>query len=164
MPIRGMNPDAIREFTPQSESVKQGDGAAPSTATVFMLRTLSVIELADALDSTQEIVTQADGSRSIAVRINNRNLKLIEAALVGWRNFSDERGNPLQFESNSENPRRPRASRRSLEALPQWLVRELARDIMGDSALSEQEAKNFDASPGERSAFWSGAESRSGHC
>lgn len=165
MAIRAINPDAVRQYVsvrdPEYASWQSG---AANTATVFSLRTLSAGELFDVLDSTQEIVSNDGGRPSIDVDLNRRNWRLVEAALVGWLNFTGERGNSISFESVADGGARPRPARHCLDALPAWLIRELAREILRDNCLTEAEIKNSDASLEERSAPMSEAAVKSEAC
>lgn len=165
MAISAINPDAVRQYvSPRDpEYVKWREGS-PNAATVFLLRALSAGELFEILDSTQEIVAPDGGRPGIHVSLNRRNWRLVETALVGWHNFTDERGNPLGFEFSADGARRPGASRRSLDALPAWLVRELAREILRDSTLAESDVKNSAASSEGKSATSNEAAPRSDAC
>lgn len=145
MALRAINPDAVRQYVSRRDSARAPQ--AEGTATVFSLRTLSAGELAEVMDATQELSTRGDGSRFIRVDIHQRNLRLVQAALAGWHNFEDERGNALRFELASDS-HHPHVAERSLGALPPWLVRELAHEVMRDSMLSADDAKNSGASFG----------------
>ncbi len=147
MAVHLLNPDAVRQYrSPRDPDLKGSEEQKAEAAAVFLLRTLTASDLAAALDATQETVSRGDGTGFVKVDVNQRNLRLVEAALVGWRNVQDERGNSLSFEFACEGVRRPRIARKCLDLLPCWLVRELAREVMRDSMLSESEEKNSDAS------------------
>jgi len=165
MAIRAINPDAVRQYVsardPDYANWRPGSANA---ATVFSLRALSAGELFEILDSTQEIVATEGSRPGIHVNLNRRNWRLVETGLVGWHNFTDERGNPMSFEFAADGASRPRPSRRCLDALPAWLIRELAHEILRDNSLTEAEAKNSAASLEERSAPPSEAAPKSGPC
>jgi len=165
MAIRAINPDAVRQYvsTRDPDYANWRPGSA-NAATIFSLRALSAGELFDILDSTQEIVGTEGSRPGIHVNLNRRNWRLVETGLVGWHNFMDERGNPMSFEFAADGGSRPRASRRCLDALPAWLIRELAQEILRDSSLTEAEVKNSAASLEERSATASEAAPKSDPC
>ncbi len=165
MAINAINPDAVRQYvSPRDPEYTRWREGLPNAATVFLLRALSAGELFEILDSTQEIVAPDGGRPGIHVSLNRRNRRLVETALVGWQNLSDERGNPLSFEFSSDGAQRPGASKRSLDALPAWLVRELAREILRASTLAEDDVKNSAASSGEKSATSNEAAPKSDDC
>ena len=165
MAISAINPDAVRQYvSPRDPEHTKWREGSPNAATVFLLRALSAGGLFEILDSTQEIVAHDGGRPGIHVALNRRNWRLVETALVGWQNLTDERGNPLSFEFSCDGARRPGASRRSLDALPAWLVSELAREILRDSTLPESDLKNSAASSGEKSATSNEAAPKSDDC
>lgn len=165
MAIRAINPDAVRQYvsTRDPDHANWRSGAA-NAATIFSLRALSAGELFEILDSTQEIVGTEGSQPGIHVDLNRRNWRLVETGLVGWHNFTDERGNPMSFEFAAEGAARPRPSRRCLDALPAWLIRELAHEILRANSLTEAEAKNFGASLEESSATRREAAPKSDPC
>ncbi len=151
MAIQAINSDAVRQFvSTRDPDYGRWRAGAANSATVFSLRTLSAGELYEILDATQEIVT-GSGRPAVRVNLNRRNWRLVESALVGWHNLSDERGNPLAFEFSSASARRPHAAERCLDALASWVIRELAQEILRDSTLSEDDVKNSAASSEDRS-------------
>ncbi len=165
MAISAINPDAVRQYvSPRDPEYTKWRESLPNAATVLLLRALSAGELFEILDSTQEIVAPDGGRPKIHVSLNLRNRRLVETALVGWQNLADERGNLLSFEFSCDGARRPASSKRSLDALPAWLVRELARDILRDSTLAEDDVKNSAASSGEKSATSNEATPKSDDC
>ena len=165
MAIAAINPDAVRAYvSARDPEYQKWTASLPNSATVFSLRTLSAAELFSTLDSSQEIVTRDGNAPAIKVDVNQRNWRLVETSLVGWINFIDERGNPTNFEFAADAAARPRPSRRCLEALPAWLVRELAREILRNNSIAEIEAKNSAASPEEKPPSKSGAIPKSENC
>jgi len=165
MAIAAINPDAVRSYVSTRDPEYQNWlSGLSNSATVFSLRTLSAAELFSALDFSQEIVTRDGAAPAIKVDVNQRNWRLVEMSLVGWVNFTDERGNPITFEFAVEGTARPHPSKRCLEALPAWLVRELAREILRDNSVAEIEAKNCGASPEERLTSKSEATPKSASC
>jgi len=153
MAICAINPDAVRQYVSARDPdyAKWRAGSA-NAATIFSLRSLSAGELFEILDSTQEIVGTDGGRPGIHVNLNRRNWRLVETALVGWHNFTDERGNPVSYEFAGDSGARPRPSARCLDVLPAWLIRELAHEILRNNSLTETEVKNSAASLEERSA------------
>ncbi len=165
MAIRAINPDAVRQYVSSRDpDYANWRSGAAHAATIFSLRALSAGELFEILDSTQEIVGGEGGKPGIHVSLNRRNWRLVETALVGWHNFSDERGNPMSFEFAAEAALRPRPSRRCLDALPAWLIRELAHEILRANSLTEAEVKNSGASPEDSSTTLSEALRKSSPC
>jgi hypothetical protein len=147
MGLQGINPDAVRQYvSPRDPAYPEWRRGSTDGATVFSLRVLSARHVAEVLDSTQETVSRADGTRGIRIDMNRRNVKLVETAVVGWSNLLDARGNQIAFELEHDGLTGPRMSRRSLDALAPWLVRELAAEILKDNTFSESDLKNSDAS------------------
>ena len=165
MAIRAINPDAVRQYvSPHDPDYDGWRSGGANSATIFSLRTLSAGELFDILDSTQEIVPSENKRPLVNVDLNHRNWRLVETSLVGWSNFTDGRGSPMGFEFAAEGASRPRPSKRCLDALPAWLIRELAREILRDNTLADDDVKNSGASPAENSAALSEAAAKSVNC
>lgn len=147
MGLQAINPDSVRQYvSPRDPAFAQWRAGSAEGATVFSLRALSARQLGEILDSTQETIIRADGTRGIRIDVNRRNLKLVETALAGWHNLLDDRGGPIAFEVEYDASRVPRASRRCLDVLAPWLVRELAAEILKDNSFSEADLKNSGAS------------------
>lgn len=70
-------------------------------ATVFVLGALDSYTRAELSDSVVRLIQTAQGTELLANR-NRTALRAIKVGLVGWRNFKDEKGNDIKFETVTE--------------------------------------------------------------
>lgn len=126
------------------EYVLECDRSLPiDEQTVFLMRPLTVTERAD-VETKENALEVADGAKQIFRLLPEhdpaRNLKAVRYGLLGWRNFHDKNGKPVEFGEVKEGGRRA-VPNHALNHISPW-TDELGQEIRRRSTSSEDLSKN----------------------
>lgn len=138
--IIAINSNESREYT----SIHDAD----ENKTIFILGVLDNFVRAKIEDMTTRYSipnnSEANAQADIQINYNQRNLKLVQYGLKGWKNFKDDKGNDIEFNTTSVNEFGKSyniISDKSLRRLPKNIILELAGQILEDNFITEESKK-----------------------
>jgi hypothetical protein len=108
--------------------------------TTFSLKVLDAKVYARITNSS----TLNPNTREVRVRGGTVLLDTLREGLVGWNNFKDRDGNPIDFKFNKVG-KGQRASDESISRIPPKIRSELSDQITEMSDLNKEEAKNLES-------------------
>jgi len=130
--ITSLKSDQVQEFTPECEK-----DLKESERTIFLYRFLDV---KDAASITDDVYT-AKGfgkKREERLRAGTQDLTILRKGLVGWKNFEDDGGNPVEWEDPIGSHQKIRdAMDRNLNKIPPDTRGEIADVIRGASNIDQ---------------------------
>ena len=130
--ITSLKSDQVQEFTPELEK-----DLKESERTIFLYRFLDV---KDAASITDDVYT-AKGfgkKREERLRAGTQDLTILRKGLVGWKNFEDEDGNPVEWEEPIGSHQKIRdAMDKNLNKIPPDTRGEIADVIRGASNIDQ---------------------------
>ena len=122
--MRGFDPQ-----TPYNYVVTDEQELPSEQQTTFKLKNLTVREM----ERLKNSLFRKQGSGKKAkeeLLLGSQERQSLEMGLVGWENFLDQEGNPIDFQTAN------------IDWIPAKARAEIALEIRGESELSEDEEKN----------------------
>jgi hypothetical protein len=116
--------------------------------TIFELGLIDHVTLARIIDSNVEVrqVEDSDGNEKRTIfHTDERTLLFVECGLKGWKNFKDEEGNDIAFESEEKvilGIKNKVVKQDCLKRLPYKVLQELGMAIRNLNMIGEIERKN----------------------
>lgn len=130
-----------------SDYISSGDPARSEAegATIFILGSLDVDSRAQIQDNTVSYEADESGKMNMRLAPAARMLMAVRLGLRGWRNFKDENGNDILFETVDRviNGKLSKVvSDKALGHLPSSLIIELGNQIIEKNTLNGDITKN----------------------
>lgn len=140
MAIKGISIFESEEYISRTDTEKD-----KSKATIFILGSLDVSTKARLQDNMMAM--ESDGiNTNIKTNRNTVYLEAVRYGLKGWKNFIDEKGNEIKFDTVKRlvsGGEIDIPSDESLNRLPSNIIRELGEKILNVNSLSEFMEKNL---------------------
>jgi hypothetical protein len=136
------------DLTKVREYVSRYDSGEKKT--IFKLGVIDSITRAGIRDKRFEWTGAADSVAGLQPQMKSNihkvNVEYVRYGLRGWENFVNERGEPVQFETESEvgpgGVVRTVVKESLLQLIPSHIIDELADEIARDNTLTEDDQKN----------------------
>jgi hypothetical protein len=146
-----LDPASTRRYVLRDER-----GLPPEEQSVFLLRTLSVRELAQIEDRAAGVSHGGeDGEQMIAVRSGSTRLEALRFGLVGWERVFDSKGGEVPFRGTKQKRNGVdfvQPDDETLGRIPPKYRLELAEEITEGSRLTQAERGNSSHSASSASA------------